>query len=171
VSAHDTPGDCGTPRTLAVIIEGMNDADAATIPTARKVLCGVYAAIAVIAAIATWTQVGPYADGLTGIFVAFWQDTKVTAAARFVACDVLLLALAVSVLFVVEARKHRIRFVWAYVIGAIFIGISVTAPLFLIARELKLGSAPVPSLTPVDVALLVVFGVAVVGFVYYIDFG
>lgn len=140
-------------------------------PTARRVLCVVYGAIAVIAAIATWTQVGPYSDSLKSVFVTFWEDTRVNGAARFVAVDVLLLGLAVSVLFVVEARRLGIRFVWAYLIGGVLIGISVTAPLFLLARELKLGATPVPRVKPVDVVLLAVFAVAIVGLVYYIDFG
>lgn len=152
------------------MINAMNVAERmSSMPAARKVLCVAYASIAVIAAVATWTQVGPYSDSLKGVFVTLWQDTKVNGAARFVACDVLLLALAVSVLFVVEARKHEIRFVWAYLIGGVLIGISVAAPLFLLAREVKLGAAPVPRLTPLDVVLLAVFAVAIVGLVYYID--
>lgn len=140
-------------------------------PTARKVLCVVYGAIAVFAAAATWTQVGPYADSLTGIFVTFWQDTKVNEAARFVASDVVLLALAVGVLFVFEARRLHMRFVWVYLIGGVLIGISITAPLFLLAREVKLGATPVPRLTPIDMALLIVFAVAAIGLVVFVAFG
>jgi hypothetical protein len=34
---------------------------------------------------------------------------------------------------VIEARKHGVRFVWAYIVGGLAIAISVTFPLFLIA--------------------------------------
>ena len=39
---------------------------------------------------------------------------------------------------VVEARRLGIRFVWLYVILGFAIAISVTFPLFLIAREMRL---------------------------------
>jgi hypothetical protein len=39
---------------------------------------------------------------------------------------------------VIEARKHNVRFVWAYIVGGILVAISVTFPLFLIARELRM---------------------------------
>ena len=40
---------------------------------------------------------------------------------------------------VLEARKHGIKFVWAYIAGGFLIAISVTFPLFLLARELAPG--------------------------------
>jgi len=36
---------------------------------------------------------------------------------------------------VIEARKHGVRFLWAYIVFAFAIAISVTFPLFLWARE------------------------------------
>jgi hypothetical protein len=144
---------------------------APSMPASRKVLCGVYAAIAVAAAIAAGSQAAPYAHSLTAVFVTFWQDTKVTPAARFVAGDLLLLALAVAVLMVVEARKHDIKFVWAYVIGGILIGISVTVPLFLLAREVKLRGTEAPHLRVIDTILLAVFGAGVAALVIWIDVG
>lgn len=38
----------------------------------------------------------------------------------------------------VEARRLGIRFVWAYVILGLLVAISVTFPLFLLARERRL---------------------------------
>jgi len=140
-------------------------------PASRKVLCGVYAAIAVAAAIAAVTQAAPYAHSLTGVFVTFWQDTKVTSAARFVVGDLFFLALAVGVLMVVEARKHDIKFVWAYLIGGILIGISITVPLFLIAREVKLRATAAPRLHVIDTILLAVLAAGVVAMVIWIDVG
>ena len=39
---------------------------------------------------------------------------------------------------VIEARKHGVKYVWAYILGGFLIAISVTFPLFLLARELRL---------------------------------
>jgi len=150
----------------------MTTADqAAGLPTSRKVLCGVYLAIAVAAAVAACSQLAPYAHSLSGVFVTFWQDTKVTSAGRFVVGDLLLLAFAVAVLMVVEARKHDIKFVWAYLIGGIFVGISITVPLFLVARELKLGGSAAPRLRLIDTILLVVFAIGVAAMVIWVDAG
>lgn len=52
--------------------------------------------------------------------------------------DVLGVALACIVFMLAEARRLRIRWVWAYVIGGAAVAISVTFPLFLIARERRL---------------------------------
>jgi len=56
---------------------------------------------------------------------------------------------------VIEARRLGVRFVWLYIVFAFLIAISVTFPLFMIARELRLAPAAKPdapwSLTPSDV--------------------
>lgn len=41
---------------------------------------------------------------------------------------------------VIEARKHDIRFAWAYILAGTLIDISAAFLLFLIARELRLGA-------------------------------
>ena len=62
---------------------------------------------------------------------------------------------------VAEARRLGIRFVWIYVVLGALIAISVTAPLFLVARERRLqelqpaGESTV--LTPGDLVGLVLF--------------
>ena len=70
---------------------------------------------------------------------------------------------------VIEARKHGIRFVWAYIAGGLLIAISVTFPLFLIARELKLGATDTPRLPVLDKALLAAFAAMTVVFVFWVD--
>ena len=46
--------------------------------TSRKLLCGVYAVIAVVALIATWTQTIAYThDGVIAFFDNFWHDARV----------------------------------------------------------------------------------------------
>ena len=45
---------------------------------------------------------------------------------------------------VIEARKYGVRFVWAYILVGMYIDISVAFPLFLIARELRMGTSQTP---------------------------
>ena len=80
-------------------------------------------------------------------------------------------ALAVGILMVVEARKHNVRFVWTYIVGAFFIAVSVTFPLFLIARELRMGTSEGPHLRAVDAILLALLAVANGSLTIWIDVG
>lgn len=138
-------------------------------PTPRKALCAVYGTIAVAALIATWSNAGPYAHSVTAVLVDFWRDTKVTSASRFITADILMFALAAAVLMVIEARRLNVRFVWAYIIGGFFVAVSVTFPLFLVARELRIGASDRPRLHPVDTILLAVLAVALGGLTVWID--
>jgi inner membrane protein involved in colicin E2 resistance len=135
------------------------------------VICAVYAAIALAALIATWSQAGPYTHSVTGFLFHFWRDTKVTPASRFITADIMMFALAAAILMVVEARKHNVRFVWAYIVGAFFIAVSVTFPLFLIARELRMGTSEGPHLRAVDAILLALLAVANAALTIWIDVG
>jgi Na+/phosphate symporter len=47
---------------------------------------------------------------------------------------------AAAIFMVREARRLAIPHVWAYLVGGMLIAISVTFPLFLVAREFKLNS-------------------------------
>lgn len=105
----------------------------------RHILCGVYAAIAVVALIATWSQNVAYLHG-SGFPNGFLQDLNANAASRSITIDILLFFLAAAIFMVVEARRLGIRYVWAYILGGMLIAISVTFPLFLIARERRLAS-------------------------------
>jgi heme/copper-type cytochrome/quinol oxidase subunit 2 len=75
---------------------------------------------------------------------------------------------------VVEARKLRVSFVWLYVILGFAIAISVTFPLFLIARERRLAKADTtPSavkLTATDILGLAVTTVVVLAMCGFILF-
>ena len=103
----------------------------------RKVLCGVYAAIALVALVATWSQnIVHVRNG--GSFLGFFETLKVNPSSRGITADIFLLGLAVAILMVIEARRVGVKFVWAYIIGAFAIAISAVFPLFLIARELRL---------------------------------
>jgi hypothetical protein len=144
---------------------------ASSIPTSRKVLCVVYGVIAVAALIGTWSQGGPYIHSATDFFINFWRDAKVTPASRFVTVDVVMLFLAAAILMVTEARKHNVRFVWAYIVGSFFVAASVAFPLFLIARELRMGASEEPRLHTTDTILLAVLAVIAAGLSIWIDMG
>jgi hypothetical protein len=131
----------------------------------------VYAVISVAALIATWSQNAAYFDNPGGFLAEFLNDSKVTPAARSLTVDIVLFFLATAILMVVEARKHGVRFVWAYIVGGLAIAISVTFPLFLIARELRVGRTETTRLGAVDTALLALFAVVAAGLTVWVDMG
>ena len=141
------------------------------LPTSSKVLCAVYGAIAIAALIATWSQNAAYFDDPGGFLLDFLNDSKVTPASRSLTVDIVLFFLAAAILMVVEARKHGVRFVWAYIVGGLAVAISVTFPLFLIARELRVGRTETSRLGAVDTALLALLAVGAVGVTVWVDMG
>ena len=140
-------------------------------PTASKIRCGIYAAIAAAALVATWSQNVAYFDHPARFLTAFLDDTKTTAASRSLTVDILLFFLAAAVLMVVEARKHDVRFVWLYILGGATIAISVTFPLFLIAREFRVGKTGSPRLSALDTIGLALFAIAVAALTIWVDAG
>jgi hypothetical protein len=143
---------------------------ATALPTSSKVLCAVYGVIAVAALIATWSQNIAYFDTPSGLG-GFWTDTKVNPGSRSITVDIALFFVAAAILMVIEARKHDVRFVWLYIIGGLLIAISVTFPLFLIAREVRVSRKEPTRLGPVDTTALVVTAAAAAAFVIWIDMG
>ena len=133
----------------------------------RKVLCAVYAAIAVAALIATWSQNITYLRG--GSSSGFSRAFKVNPASRSITVDLFLLFLAVAILMVIEARKHGVKYVWAYILGGFVIAISVTFPLFLLARELRLEKSDATQLRTTDSILLAILGVGTAAFTIWVD--
>jgi hypothetical protein len=144
---------------------------ATALPTASKVLCAVYAVIAAVALIATWSQNAAYFDDPGGFLLDFLNDSKVTPASRSLSADIVLFFLAAGILMVIEARKHGVKYVWAYIAGGFAIAISVTFPLFLIARELRVGRSQTTRLGAVDLVLLALLAVVAVGMTIWVDMG
>jgi hypothetical protein len=144
---------------------------ATALPTSSKVLCVAYAVIAAAALIATWSQNAAYFDNPGGFLVEFLNDSKVTPAGRSLTVDIVLFFLAAAILMVIEARKHGVRFVWLYIVGGLLIAISVTFPLFLIARELRIGRTETTRLGAVDTVLLALFAVVSGGLTIWVDMG
>jgi Terpene cyclase DEP1 len=142
---------------------------AAGLPTSSKVLCAVYALIAVAALIATWSQNLAYGDRGASFIAAFWEDTKVTPASRSITVDIALFALAAAILMVLEARKHGVKFVWLYIIGGLLVAISVTFPLFLIAREIRIGRTDPARMGSADTIGLAILAVGTAAFTIWVD--
>ena len=134
----------------------------------RKLLCAVYAAIALVALVATWSQnIAFFRDG--GSFLGFFEALKVNPASRSFTVDIALLLLAVAILMVIEARRLGVKFVWAYIIGGFAIAISVTFPLFLLARELRLEKSDATELSNVDSILLAALAGFTLAFTIWVD--
>ncbi len=106
--------------------------------TSSRVRCALYAVIAASALVATWSQNIAYLDSPATFLPDFVADLMATAAGRSFTADLLLLSLAVVILMLVEARRQGVRFVWAYIVAGMLIAISVSFPVFLIAREVAM---------------------------------
>jgi hypothetical protein len=125
---------------------------------ARKLLCWVYGLIAALALVGTWRQNLAFGAerglGLADTFAQFWPALLVNRATISITVDLFLFVLAAFFFMVLEARRLEIRFVWLYILFAILIAVSVTFPLFLIARERQLAQrepdAPEPRPTAAD---------------------
>jgi hypothetical protein len=134
----------------------------------RRILCIVYAAIALVALVATWSQnIAFFRDG--GSFWGFFEALKVNPASRSFTVDIALLLLAVAILMVIEARRLGVKFVWAYIIGGFMVAISVTFPLFLLARELRLEKSDSTQLSNVDSILLAALAGFTLAFTIWVD--
>jgi hypothetical protein len=134
----------------------------------RKLLCAVYAVIALVALVATWSQNIAFLQ-TSGGFFDFWEATKANPASRSITVDIALFLLAAAILMVIEARKHGVKYVWAYILGGFVIAISVTFPLFLIARELRLEKSDATDLRQSDTILLTVLATATAAFTIWVD--
>lgn len=141
----------------------------AGLPTTTKVLCVAYGVIAVVALIATWSQNVAYLDRGADFLLVFLEDTKVNPASRSITVDITLFLLAAVIFMVFEARKHGIRFVWVYVIASFLVAISVTFPLFLLVRELRIHRTETPRIGAADTVGLVAVAVFAVAFTIWID--
>lgn len=107
-----------------------------------KLLCGIYLVLAVAALVFAFGNTVAYMlsdgnGGVTGFFAAGYVNYATSSLTN----DLLIVAVAAVVLMVAEGRRLGVRFVWAYVAAGFLIAISVSFPLFLIARQLKLAEA------------------------------
>lgn len=107
----------------------------------RQYLCLFYGLVATVAFISIWIEVVGHFGALDRLAdlptaaMRFMADTQASRASRTVTVDLLLLSLAAMAFMLLEARRLGIRFVWAYILLGFALAISVTFPLFMIARE------------------------------------
>lgn len=108
--------------------------------TAReRSLCMIYGIIAIAALVGTWSQnLAFFAIPDNGGIPGFLRMAMANPAAASLTVDLGFFCLAAVIWMVTEARRVGVRFVWVYVVLSFAIAISVTFPLFLVARQLKL---------------------------------
>jgi Terpene cyclase DEP1 len=103
-----------------------------------KLICATYALIAIVALPATWIENLAFMQQPNNSFSDFFVAAYANAAAASLANDLFLLAIAASIFMVIEGKRVGVRYVWLYLLLSGILAISVTFPLFLIARHLKL---------------------------------
>ena len=103
-----------------------------------KILCGVYAVVALVALVATWWHNIGFFTTESASLIDFVRGGYVNYAASSLTNDLLLFALAAFVFMVVEARRIGIPKVWIYLVLSAVIAVSVAFPLYLIRRQLVL---------------------------------
>jgi hypothetical protein len=89
-------------------------------------------------------------------------------ASRLVTADIHLFGLSAAILMVVEARRYNFRFVWGYIVAAILVPVSLTFPLFLIARELRMNDSEAPRIRATDTILLMLLAVGMLGLTIWV---
>lgn len=111
----------------------------------EKILCWVYAAIALVALVATWgNNLAFLAQPENREATSFIRALYVNYASASIANDLLLYCLAGFIFMVGEAKRLGIRYVWGYVVLSVVIAVAVMFPLFLIARQVAISKQRVP---------------------------
>lgn len=106
--------------------------------TKDKLICATYASIALLALPATWINNIAFMQQPDNSFMDFINAAYVNAAAASLSNDLLFIALAASIFMAIEGKRVGVRFVWLYLVLSGVVAISVTFPLFLLARQIKI---------------------------------
>lgn len=109
----------------------------------RSALVWVYGLVAVLAVIGTWgNNIHYMTSGLSplDVNILFWKETLANPASRSITVDILFLSIPVTIWMMLEARRLQMRGIWFYLVGSLFIAISMTVPLFMALRERKLAA-------------------------------
>jgi hypothetical protein len=121
----------------------MNDRD--------KIICGIYATIAIGALPATWiNNIAFMTQAENSSVVDFIKAAYVNPAAASLTNDLFFVAFAATMFMIIEGRRLGIRYLWLYLILSPLIAISVTFPLFLLARHIQLNSDREESISVTD---------------------
>jgi Terpene cyclase DEP1 len=104
-----------------------------------KLICASYILIALVALPATWINNLAFMTQPSNVsFADFFRAAYVNAAAASLTNDLILVALATCIFMAIEGRRIGIRYFWLYVIMSAIVAVSVTFPLFLLARHIKI---------------------------------
>jgi len=109
----------------------------------RTTLVWVYGLIAVLALIGTWgNNIHYMTSGLSplDVNILFWKETFANPASRSITVDILFLSIPVTIWMMMEIRRLQMRGMWFYLLGSLFIAVSMTVPLFMALRERKLAA-------------------------------
>jgi hypothetical protein len=107
--------------------------------TKDKLICATYALIALVALPATWiNNIAFMTQPTNNSMLDFMRAAYVNAATASLSNDLFLLAAAACIFMSIEGRRVGIRYVWLYIIFSALIAISVTFPLFLLARHIEI---------------------------------
>jgi Terpene cyclase DEP1 len=107
-----------------------------------KLICATYLLIALLAIPATWINNIAFMQQPNNSFMDFVNAAYANAAAASLSNDLLFIATAASMFMVIEGRRIGVRYLWLYLLFSPLIAISVTFPLFLLARHLQLTNTP-----------------------------
>ncbi len=103
-----------------------------------KLICASYSLIALVALPATWlNNLAFMTQPDRASFMDFFRAAYVNAAAASLANDLILVSFAACIFMAIEGRRIGIRYFWLYIIMSAIIAVSVTFPLFLLARHIK----------------------------------
>ena len=101
-----------------------------------KALCAVYGVLGLIGLVGTQVVLfGGYVSSDDGSFV---DQLVANGVATFMLIDLLVVAVIALVFMIAEGRRLGMRFLWVYVVLTFAVAISVSLPLFLIARQVHL---------------------------------
>lgn len=104
-----------------------------------KLICAFYILIALVALPATWiNNLAFITQPNNASFADFFHAAYVNAAAASLTNDLIMVTLAACIFMAIEGRRIGIRYVWLYIIMSAIIAVSVTFPLFLLARHIKI---------------------------------
>jgi Terpene cyclase DEP1 len=118
--------------------------------TKDKLICAIYALIALLAIPATWINNIAFMKQPNNSFMDFVNAAYVNAAAASLSNDLLFIAIAASMFMAIEGKRVGVKYVWLYLVFSGLVAISVTFPLFLLARHIKLTNAQPEQITALD---------------------
>ncbi|MHC0433528.1 DUF2834 domain-containing protein [Streptomyces sp. O3] len=108
-------------------------------------LCILYGTTALVGFLIMGTMAVTFvvrnADAGLGVVEVFLRDATSNLATQFVYADLVLVWAALGAYMIVEGRRHGIRHVWAYIVGAPLLALIVTYGLFMLVRQLKIAAA------------------------------